>query len=241
MLGAPHRRVALGEPRGLANALVFICREGAEPDVMWGSVRPPHAEQKAMGMTILKGPAMRQRMLRTSFLALITVLLLGGVLAPRLAAQEATPGAITAIELAPGVIAEVYAGAPSVRAPEQTVYLARFVFQPGAAIFPHGHPGTTVLGVASGSLGWTLLEGTAHVVRGAASGTATEELTEPGTEVILEPGDAIFYEDDVVHTARGAGDEAAVVLGTLVLIRGEPLLMPAEDMAGMAMAATPAP
>ena len=54
--------------------------------------------------------------------------------------------------------------------------------------------------------------------------------------MILEPGDAIFYEDDVVHTARGAGDEEAVVLGTLVLTTGEPLLMPAD----MEMGGTPA-
>jgi hypothetical protein len=67
----------------------------------------------------------------------------------------------------------------------------------------------------------------------------TEDLTEPGAEVILEPGDAIFYEDDVVHTARGAGSEEAVVLGTLLLTTGEPLLMPADAMAGME--ATPAP
>ena len=160
-----------------------------------------------------------------------------------LAAQEGTTGAtadeaISVIELAPGVTAEVFAGAPSDRAPGQTVYLARFVFQPGGEIFPHSHPGTTVLGVASGSFGWTLVEGTAHVVRGAAAGGTgpTEELTEPGTEVILEPGDAIYYEDDVVHTARGAGDEPALVLGTLVLTSGEDLLMPAE----MEMGGTPA-
>jgi hypothetical protein len=215
MLSAAPRWVAVGEPRGLANALVFSCPEGIQPEVMRGSVRPPHAEQKAMGMTSMKGSAMRPRMPRTMFLALVTVFLLGGALAPRVAAQEATPGAIAAIALAPGVTAEIFAGAPSARAAEQTVSLARFVFQPGAAIFPHGHPGTTLLGVASGSLGWTLLEGTAHVVRGAArGGTATEELAEPGTEVILEPSDAIVYEDDVVHTTRGAGDEAAVVLDT---------------------------
>ena len=91
--------------------------------------------------------------------------------------------------------------------------------------------------MASGTLGWTLLEGTAHVVRGAAAGATgpAEDLTEPGTEVILEPGDAIFYEDDVVHTARGAGDEETVVLGTLVLASGEPLLMPVN----MDMSATP--
>ena len=91
----------------------------------------------------------------------------------------------------------------------------------------------------AGTLGWTLLKGTAHVVRGAVAGATgpIEDITEPGTEVILQPGDAISYEDDVVHTARGAGDEAAVVLGTLVLTTGEPLLMPAN----MDMSATPAP
>ena len=156
-------------------------------------------------------------------------------------AQEATPASspITAMELAPGVTAEVFAAAPSDRAPGQTVYLARFVFQPGAELFPHSHPGTTVLGVASGAFGWTLLEGSAHVVRGAAAGATgpAEDLTEPGTEVILEPGDAIFYEDDVVHTARGAGGVEAVIFGTFVLTTGEPLLMPTE----MDMGATPAP
>jgi quercetin dioxygenase-like cupin family protein len=160
------------------------------------------------------------------------------------AAQEASPapgGPIKIIELAPGVTAEVFAGAPSDRAPGQTVYLARFVFQPGSSIFPHSHPGTTVLGVAEGTFGWTLAKGTSHVVRGAAAGgTATEDLTEPGADVVLEPGDAIYYEDDVVHTARGAGDMPAVVFGTLVLTAGAPLLMPA----GMTMgtpAATPNP
>src|SRR5215217_3904074 len=181
---------------------------------------------------------MRHRLTRTRFLALVALVALMGLFAPSLAAQEATPGPITAMELTPGFVAEVYAAFPSDRAPDQTVYLARFVIQPGAEIFPHSHPGTTILGVQSGSLGWTLLAGTAHVVRGAAAGATgpAEDLTEPGTDVILEPGDAILYEDDVVHTARGAGDEETVVLGTLVLASGEPLLMPVD----MDMSATPA-
>jgi quercetin dioxygenase-like cupin family protein len=185
----------------------------------------------------------RHRLPRPRLLALIALFALAGLVAPGLAAQEATPGPIAVTELAPGFTVEIFAGAPSDRAPEQTVFLARFVLQPGAEIYPHNHPGTTILGVASGSLGWTLLEGSAHVVRGAAAGATgpAEDLTEPGTDVILEPGDAIFYEDDVVHTARGAGDEETVVLGTMVLTSGEPLLMPAEEMAGMGTEATPAP
>src|SRR5215217_3740579 len=160
------------------------------------------------------------------------------------AAQDASPvpaTGIAATELAPGVTAEVFAGVPSDRAPGQTVYLARFTFQPGAAIFPHSHPGTTLLGVDSGQFGWTLLVGTAHVLRGAAAGATgpAEDLTEVNADVVLAPGDAIFYEDDVVHTARGAGTEPAIVLGTLVLTAGAPLLMPVGMNMGTPMA-TPA-
>src|SRR5215212_6167621 len=172
-------------------------------------------------------------------LAAITLVIVGTLaFTSPISAQESTPEA--GVELAPGVYAEVLAGVPSVRAEGQTVYLARFDFEHGQAIFPHSHPGTTLLSVVSGRFGWTLVQGTAYVIRGAASGASapTETLSEPGDDVILEPGDAIYYEDDVVHTARGAGDEPAIILGTLLLTTGEPLLMP---MDGMAMAATPAP
>lgn len=177
-------------------------------------------------------------------LVLVGALAALGAVAPRLAAQDATPpaGPFAAIELAPGVQAEVFAGVPSARAPGQTLYLARFTFQPGAEIFAHSHPSTTLLVVESGTFGWTLQQGTAQVVRGAAAGgTQTEDLTQPGAEVLLDPGDAISYEDDVVHTARGAGDGPTVVLGTFVVEAGQPLLMPVDmPMNGTPMAGTPA-
>lgn len=164
--------------------------------------------------------------------ALVAMLTLSALSAPRLIAQEATPspGPIAVIELAPGVTAEVFAGAPPARASGQTLYVARFTFQPGSEIFPHSHPGTVVLAVESGAFGWTLVQGTAHVIRGAAAGATgpAEDMTTPGTEVILNPGDAIYYEDDVVHTARNAGDVPAVILGSLLFTTGQPLLMPME-------------
>ena len=74
-----------------------------------------------------------------------------------------------------------------------------------------------------------MLEGTAHVVRGAAAGnTEVEDITEPGIEVLLEVGDAIYYEEDVVHTARGAGDAETVVWASGVFTAGEPILMPVD-------------
>jgi quercetin dioxygenase-like cupin family protein len=181
---------------------------------------------------------MHHRWLHIPTAAAVVILAMSAGSGPLLAAHETAPpastnpptGPITVTELAPGVTAEVFAAAPSDRAPNQTVYLARFVFQGGSEIFPHSHPGTVALGVESGTFGWTLLEGTAHVVRGAAAGNTgpVEDVTDPGTEVILEVGDAIYYEDDVTHTARSASDEPAVVFGTLVLTTGEPLLMPAD-------------
>jgi|SwirhirootsSR2_FD_contig_31_13144407_length_714_multi_3_in_0_out_0_1 hypothetical protein len=163
--------------------------------------------------------------------ALLLTAVMFGIFAPMTQAQDATPptGPIAVIELAPGVTAEVLTAAPSAAAPGKTVYTAYFVFEPGAEIFPHSHPGSTVLGVRSGTFGWTLVAGTAHVIRGAGSGATgpIEDITVPGTEVILEPGDEIYYESDVIHTARGAGDTPAIVLGSLVLDTGAPLLMPA--------------
>ena len=177
--------------------------------------------------------------MKRSILAAFALIMVSALaLAPRISAQEAAPPA--GVELAPGVYAEVLAGVPSDRGEGQTLYSARFTFEPGQAIFPHSHPGTTLLAVTSGRFGWTLVQGTAYVIRSAASGASapTETLSDPGDDVILEPGDAIYYEDDVVHTARGAGNEPAIVIGTLLLTAGEPLLMP---MNGMAMTGTPTP
>jgi quercetin dioxygenase-like cupin family protein len=173
---------------------------------------------------------------RTAFrIRFVSALLLALALLPMpaLHAQDASPmagGPIAAVELAPGVTAEILAGVPSDRAPDQTLYSARFTFQSGAEIFPHSHPGTVSLTVVEGTLGWTLLEGTAHIIWGSASGNPTgmEDVTEPNVEVTLEVGDAIFYEDDVVHTARGAGDGETVVLASLLLESGQPLLMPMD-------------
>jgi quercetin dioxygenase-like cupin family protein len=164
-------------------------------------------------------------------IALLCAALMVSIFSSTVSAQDSTPpaGPIAVIELVPGITAEVLGAAPSAVAPGQTVYTVYFDFEPGAEIFPHGHPGTTVLGVRSGTFGWTLVTGTAHVIRGAGAGATgpIEDITVPGTDVILEPGDEIYYESDVIHTARAAGDTPAIVLGSLVLTTGAPLLMPA--------------
>jgi hypothetical protein len=191
---------------------------------------------------------MNPRKLRQS--AAAALLLFGivfSVMSARVHAGGATlpPAEIAVHAIAPGVTAEIFAAAPSALAPGQTVYNVRFVYQPGAGLTQRSEPGTTVLGVAAGSLGWTLKAGTAHVVRAAASASpgATEDVTVPGTDVILGPGDSIYYESDTVATTRAASDTAAVVSGTLVLKTDAPLMTQfhgdsAASMPGMDMTTT---
>jgi hypothetical protein len=43
--------------------------------------------------------------------------------------------------------------------------------------------------------------------------------------VILEVGDAIYYDEDVVHTARGASAEPVVINSSQLLTAGAPRMM----------------
>ena len=44
-------------------------------------------------------------------------------------------------------------------------------------------------------------------------GQAREAVTAPGTELVLNPSEGLFYNDDIVQTAEAAGAEPAVALG----------------------------
>ncbi len=73
------------------------------------------------------------------------------------------------------------------------------------------------------------------LVRAATNGTPgpTEQL-EPGVEVIINPGDALF-EQAVVHSARNASDGETIVWLASLIEAGQPFTVFHE-----AMAATPA-
>jgi quercetin dioxygenase-like cupin family protein len=95
-------------------------------------------------------------------------------------------------------------------APGYSLRLIHFVFEPGATIAPHHHAGAQAAWVASGDVGYTLLEGAnVQIHRAAMNGTPgpVEDL-EPGVEVVLHSGDA-YFEDGVRHWARNAGEEPA--------------------------------
>lgn len=134
------------------------------------------------------------------------------------------------IPCATNVGAQVLGNAAPETATGQSMVLARIVFGVGGSIGPHTHPGTLVVSVESGTLGFTRTEdvemgeaGEMAVMRAAPAGTpaAVAPLT-PGQEVELAPGDW-FVETGMVHTARSLGDEPASVLLSGLIAAEQPL------------------
>ena len=113
-------------------------------------------------------------------------------------------------------------GAPPEAAGQQ-LSLLRATFQPGSELRPHRHPGPMLLYIETGALTYTLLEGTAEIVRAAAPGTTTPpEMLAAGEGTILHSGDQLL-ERGVVHAAHNAGSDTTVVLIAALLAPGQPV------------------
>ncbi|CAA9544316.1 MAG: hypothetical protein AVDCRST_MAG70-377 [uncultured Thermomicrobiales bacterium] len=138
-------------------------------------------------------------------------------------AQESVP---TVVLIAPGVITQTLSAGMPGAAPGQRLALSRLTLMPGGIGPAHVHPGMTVVHVESGAFGWTLLRGAGTVTR--ASGEI-EEVTEPGTEVLLVPGDALVYEAFTAHTARGVAEYPTVVVNARLLEADQPAIIPTND------------
>ena len=138
-------------------------------------------------------------------------------------AQDATPA-----PLRHGLTLTVLGNGLPSAAPDHVLYLIRGVVEPGGWIAPHYHPGAQVFYVDRGSVAFTVYKGPLRLVRAgtatpaAAPGTAGE-MVPPGTEVVLGPGDSLYYEQDVVESLRNAGAEEAVFLLSTLYLAGQPL------------------
>ena len=140
------------------------------------------------------------------------------------AAQDATP-------TAEGVTVEVLGTGLPTAAPDRMLALARVTFAPGFTLQAHTHPGALIGHFEAGAFGFRVLEGeSARVVRAGGAGTPAAadpmagEPVPPGTEVIFNPGDVLFHDEDVVAVDRNAGDEPVVFLASVLFTTGEPFL-----------------
>ena len=130
----------------------------------------------------------------------------------------------TLVSAQQGVTAEILATGMPAEAGGLQLSLIRITFAPEeGSLAAHRHPGPMLLYIESGELVYTLMDGSAEVVRAAAPGAAatTEELT-AGTETRLRAGDRLL-ERGVLHSAHNAGEEPTVVLISALLTPGQPV------------------
>lgn len=160
---------------------------------------------------------MKRKAVPTTVLVMIALV---GIAPALIAARQTEP--IAGVE--GGAIGQ---GAPAA-APGHTLSLRRAVFAPDGYVSTHHHPGPLVLFVESGELTYgPIVEGQVEIVRGelyaAGEGTVTPtEQLGPGNETVLRSGDWLYEEGGVVHEARNAGSEPAVVWLSALWTTDEP-------------------
>ena len=162
---------------------------------------------------------MRRASVLVSLVVVLAAAWVSSRLAPGLVAQEATPAA-------GAVAAELLGHGLPTAAPGFDLSLYRVTLGPGGIVPPHTHPGASVVYVESGTLGFTLLEGEARLVRAETAATpgAEGEMLAHGSEVTLTAGDALFFPGEHGDAARNAGDGPVVLLLANLFTEGEPLL-----------------
>ena len=159
--------------------------------------------------------------MRPSALLFAIVLVLGGLLGaagplPSAGAQEATPAvAVPPSWNIPGIEVIASVADPSF-APGMVLEFDRITWAPGFEVPMHSHPAVDILYVVSGSVAWSVEEGTAQVIRAAVAGTPVPaETLEPGGEAVLGPGDVIVFDypkTGMRHAFRVVGDEPVIIL-----------------------------
>lgn len=115
-----------------------------------------------------------------------------------------------------GVTTEVLGKTEPAQAAGQSLFLLRVIFAPGGAVAAHTHPGATIYSLVSGTLRFTLVDGSAQLVRGAnGSPAAADAVAEPvpvGETITLTTGDTITYDGSAVQVERNDGGVPAIVL-----------------------------
>jgi quercetin dioxygenase-like cupin family protein len=141
----------------------------------------------------------------------------------KVAAQDVTPTPVYAAGVTPEILGHIEPSA----APGYALQLVRITFAPGAAVAAHRHSGGTVTTQVSGSHNFTVLEGTARLIRaGSATPAAGAEVGEPmrvGQEYTLNPGDVLVFDESVVHTAHNPTTAPAVLMEAQLRASDRPL------------------
>ncbi len=160
--------------------------------------------------------------------ALIAAALLIGARGTPGYAQSTSPVAGTpSTDPLAGITSETLgSGLPSAT-PGQTFELARVTFAPEATIPLHTNPGAQLVSVLSGELTLMASQAGGQLMRPAApSGTpAPPAAIDPGSSIVLHPGEGFFFPQGTVHLLHNAGTEPAVIVVATLFAADQPDLV----------------
>jgi quercetin dioxygenase-like cupin family protein len=153
-----------------------------------------------------------------------------GILAAILAAfalGAILPGAL-AEEGEPTAVRSALAKSSKVQgAPERTMVLSRVVVEPGARLALHHHLGTQISRIASGTLNYTVRQGSAVVKEGDAEKDPRLVRTiSAGQTARIKPGQWLVEQPSDIHEAANRGSTPVVIYLATLLKSGSPPATP---------------
>jgi quercetin dioxygenase-like cupin family protein len=134
------------------------------------------------------------------------------------------PGAFGQSKAKPEVVRSALAQTAGVRgAPGRTMVLSRVTVNPGAKLAPHHHLGTQISHVVSGTLTYTVEEGSALVRQGEADQDPVEVRTiEAGQTAQVRTGQWLVEQPSDIHRAANRGSTPVVIYLATLLETGAP-------------------
>lgn len=150
-----------------------------------------------------------------SLLLVATALLVGGI------TQAGAQTPVPATPEPPVVVREILSSGEPVSAPGQVLELVQYTIPPDLTLAIHRHPGMQTALIVSGTLHYTVLEGTVPLYRAADPETMVPVTAKDG-EITIEPGDAFSEPEGVIHFGRNGGPEPVVILVASLFVADEP-------------------
>ena len=122
----------------------------------------------------------------------------------------------------PPIVRAVLAGGEPSAAPGRKLELVRYTIQPGTRLAMHRHPGMQLAYIESGTLTYTVVQGSVTVHQ-PDGGSRTIEAAETGRIV---PREWIAEHEGVVHFGENAGSVVVEILASSLLEADQPPAVP---------------
>jgi len=138
------------------------------------------------------------------------------------------PGALARSGSEPTAVRSALAQTSSVQgAPARTMVLSKVVVEPGAKLALHHHLGTQISRVASGTLTYTVRQGSAVLREGDAEKDPRLVRTiEAGQTARIHPGQWLVEQPSDIHEAANRGSAPVVIYLSTLLKTGAPPASP---------------